>query len=36
VRPEGFESVREFLSQFWPESLARLKQAVETGERRAG
>jgi DNA-binding transcriptional ArsR family regulator len=30
VRPEGFASVRELLEEFWPESLASLKRAVET------
>jgi DNA-binding transcriptional ArsR family regulator len=29
VRPEGLESVREFLGQFWPERLEDLKHAVE-------
>ena len=32
VRPEGFESVREFLAEFWPERLQRLKQAVESSD----
>ncbi|MBA3807429.1 MAG: helix-turn-helix transcriptional regulator [Solirubrobacterales bacterium] len=32
VRPEGLDSVREFLAQLWPESLERLKQAVERDE----
>jgi DNA-binding transcriptional ArsR family regulator len=30
VRPEGFESVREFLEEFWPDRLQRLKSAVES------
>ena len=30
VRPEGFESVREFLEEFWPDQLRRLKTAVES------
>jgi DNA-binding transcriptional ArsR family regulator len=34
VRPEGFESVQEFLAQLWPERLQRLKDAVESGNRR--
>jgi DNA-binding transcriptional ArsR family regulator len=34
VRPEGFESVQEFLAQLWPERLQRLKDAVESGKRR--
>jgi DNA-binding transcriptional ArsR family regulator len=33
VRPDGLESVREFLAQLWPESLERLKQAVEADQR---
>lgn len=33
VRPEGLESVREFLAQLWPESLENLKQAVEADQR---
>jgi DNA-binding transcriptional ArsR family regulator len=32
VRPEGLESVREFLAQLWPESLQNLKQAVEADQ----
>ena len=35
VRPEGLESVREFLAQFWPERLEDLKQAVEGDQRDA-
>src|ERR687887_1837456 len=30
VRPEGLESVSEYLAQLWPESLERLKNAVES------
>jgi DNA-binding transcriptional ArsR family regulator len=30
VRPEGFESVHEFLEAFWPDRLQRLKTAVES------
>jgi DNA-binding transcriptional ArsR family regulator len=29
VRTEGLESVRDFISDFWPSSLQRLKSAVE-------
>lgn len=29
VRPEGLEAVREFLADFWPEALQRLKHEVE-------
>ena len=29
VRPEGLAGVRDFLAEFWPASLERLKQAVE-------
>jgi hypothetical protein len=36
VRPEGLESVREFLAQLWPESLEKLKRTVEADERDAG
>jgi DNA-binding transcriptional ArsR family regulator len=36
VRPEGLESVREFLAQLWPESLENLKQAVEADQRDGG
>ena len=32
VRPEGFEAMRDFLEEFWPESLQRLKRAVEAGD----
>jgi DNA-binding transcriptional ArsR family regulator len=35
VRTEGLESVRELLEQMWPQSLDRLKQAIE-GEQRDG
>jgi DNA-binding transcriptional ArsR family regulator len=30
LRTEGLESVQDFLSQLWPESLESLKRAVET------
>ena len=33
ARPEGIEEVREFLEQFWDESLQRLKLAAEADER---
>lgn len=39
VRPEAIESVRSFLEDLWPSSLARLKQTVEGdrgAERRGG
>jgi DNA-binding transcriptional ArsR family regulator len=36
VRPEGLETVREFLAQLWPESLESLKQAVEADQRDGG
>jgi DNA-binding transcriptional ArsR family regulator len=29
IRPEAIESVREFLEELWPSSLARLKDVVE-------
>lgn len=32
LRPEGLESVAAFLADFWPASLERLKQAVETDD----
>lgn len=34
VRPDGLAAVREFLAEFWPESLGRLKQAVESDDDR--
>lgn len=33
IRPEAIESVREFLEELWPASLARLKDAVEKDRR---
>jgi DNA-binding transcriptional ArsR family regulator len=36
VRPEGLAAVNEYLAQFWPESLERLKAAVESGKKRRG
>lgn len=32
VRPEGLAALRDFLAEFWPEHLQRLKGAVESGE----
>jgi len=34
IRPEGLTSVEQFLSEFWPESLGRLKSTIESKERR--
>jgi hypothetical protein len=34
VRPEGLAALRDFLTEFWPEHLQRLKQAVESGDGR--
>jgi DNA-binding transcriptional ArsR family regulator len=34
VRPEGLAALRDFLAEFWPEHLQRLKQAVESGDAR--
>jgi DNA-binding transcriptional ArsR family regulator len=34
IRPEGLTSVEQFLSEFWPESLGRLKSTVESKKRR--
>jgi DNA-binding transcriptional ArsR family regulator len=36
LRPEGLESVHEFLAQLWPESLEKLKQTVEADQRDGG
>ena len=33
IRPEAIESVREFLEELWPSSLARLKEVVENDRR---
>jgi DNA-binding transcriptional ArsR family regulator len=33
VRLEGLESVRELLAELWPESLEKLKRAVEADQR---
>jgi len=35
IRPEAIESVRDFLEDLWPSSLANLKSAVEKSRRRA-
>lgn len=32
VRPEGLAELRNFLADFWPDSLGRLKQAVEADD----
>ena len=32
VRPEGLTGLRDFLGEFWPDSLQRLKEAVESGD----
>jgi len=32
VRPEGLTALREFLAEFWPDSLQRLKRAVESDD----
>jgi DNA-binding transcriptional ArsR family regulator len=32
VRVEGLAGVRDFLAGFWPDSLARLRQAVESAD----
>jgi DNA-binding transcriptional ArsR family regulator len=34
VRPEGLAALRDFLAEFWPEHLQRLKQAVESANDR--
>jgi DNA-binding transcriptional ArsR family regulator len=36
VRPEGLAALRDFLAEFWPEHLQRLKHAVEAGDQLAG
>lgn len=35
VRPQGLTTLRDFLAEFWPEQLQRLKQAVESGDQAA-
>jgi len=32
VRPEGLAGLRDFLAEFWPDSLRQLKEAVESGD----
>jgi DNA-binding transcriptional ArsR family regulator len=34
VRPEGLAALWDFLAEFWPDSLQRLKQAVESVDER--
>lgn len=34
LQPEALEPVRQMLSEFWPDALTRLKQAVETAHPR--
>jgi DNA-binding transcriptional ArsR family regulator len=34
VRPEGLAALRDFLAEFWPDSLQRLKRAVESADGR--
>jgi DNA-binding transcriptional ArsR family regulator len=34
VRPEGLSALRDFLDEFWPGSLQRLKRAVESDDGR--
>jgi DNA-binding transcriptional ArsR family regulator len=34
IREEGFEALEQFLAQLWPQSLGRLKSAVESNKRR--
>lgn len=34
ARPEGLAALRDFLAEFWPDSLQRLKRAVESGDGR--
>ncbi len=33
VRAEGLDSVRELLAELWPDSLEKLKRAVEADQR---
>ncbi len=33
VRPEGLDSLRDFLTEFWPAKLEDLKRAVESRDR---
>jgi DNA-binding transcriptional ArsR family regulator len=32
VDPDGFDSLRDFLAELWPDALSRLKNAVEADE----
>jgi DNA-binding transcriptional ArsR family regulator len=32
VDPEGFDSLRDFLAELWPDALSRLKKVVEADE----
>jgi len=34
VRPEGLDALRDFLAEFWPEHLQRLKHAMESADDR--
>jgi len=34
VRPEGLDGLRDFLAEFWPGHLQRLKHAVESADDR--
>jgi DNA-binding transcriptional ArsR family regulator len=34
IRKEGFQDLKEFIDQFWDDSLFRLKEAAEEEERR--
>jgi DNA-binding transcriptional ArsR family regulator len=34
IRKEGFKDIKEFIDQFWDDSLLRLKEAAEEEERR--
>jgi DNA-binding transcriptional ArsR family regulator len=34
IRPHGLDALRDFLQEFWPESLEQLKHAVETDDDR--
>jgi DNA-binding transcriptional ArsR family regulator len=36
LRPEGLDTVRDVLAELWPDALARLKRAVETGKTQKG
>ena len=36
LRPEGLETVRDVLSELWPDALSRLKRAVEAGKTQKG